>query len=146
MQQAHIVRHVTGSTIVRHVTGSTIPAPRDSSVSQAAYPPARWQQVWTALGKARAQYAPRVLAAAEDAVHMQYQPTARAIATNDAPAYGLSNQQAELLADRGLAKAIRDCRAWDIHGFELYVHAAIESELRNTAVPATRPITHPPAT
>ena len=135
MQQTHIDRAMTGSMT---------PAARDLSAPQAACPSATWQQVWTALGKARAQYDPRILAAAEDAVLTLYQPIARGIASTAASARRLSNQQAEQLADRGLAKAIRDCRAWDIHGFELYVHAAIESELRN-AVMAERAmlVSHP---
>jgi len=115
----------------RIVTGSKVPAPRDPSAPKDACPSVRRQQVWIALHKARAQYAPRILAAAEDAVRTHYGPVARAIATEAAPAYGLSDEQAEQLADRGLDKAVSHCRAWDIRGFELYVHAAIESELRN---------------
>ena len=121
-------------------TGSKVPGPREPSVSQTAGSSVRRQHVWTALDKARAQYAPRILAAAEEAVFTHYRPVARAIATDLAPAYGLSDGQAEQLADRGLAKAIRDCRAWAIHGFELYVHAAVESELRNAVSAARGPM------
>jgi hypothetical protein len=128
----------------RLVSSPTRAASRELSAAQAVCPSVRSHQVWTALGKARAQYAPRVLAAAQDAVHTHYQPIARVFATKVAPAHGLSNQQAEQLADRGLSKAIRDCRSWDVRGFELYVQAAIESELRNTVTPATRPIAGTP--
>jgi hypothetical protein len=73
-------------------------------------------------------------------VFTHHRPVARTIATDAAPAYGLSDVQAEQLADRGLAKAIRDCRAWAIHPFELYVHAAVESELRNAVSAARGPM------
>jgi len=126
MQQTHVDRTAAGAVI---------PAPRNFSAPQAPGFPVRWLRVWTALGKARAQYDPRILAAAEDDVLVLYRPVARSIAAKAAPAQGLSDKQAERLADRGLVKAIRNCRAWDIRGFELYVKAAIESELRNTVAP-----------
>ena len=122
MQQAHIDRTVTGSKI---------PGPRDPSVPQAACSSGRRQHVWSAWTR-RGPSTPPHPSGAEEAVFTHHRPVARTIATDAAPAYGLSDGQAEQLADRGLAKAIRDCRAWAIHGFELYVHAAVESELRNT--------------
>lgn len=98
-----------------------------------------WPQVWAALDWAKAHYDPRILDAAERAVLERYRPAARAVANNAAPAHGLDQPLAEALAELALVKAIRQCRAWDIHGFELYAHAAVESELRNNARPAPVP-------
>jgi len=98
-----------------------------------------WPQVWAALDWAKAHYDPRILDAAERAVLERYRPVARAVANNAAPAHGLDQPLAEALAELALVKAIRQCRAWDIHGFELYAHAAVESELRNNARPAPVP-------
>src|SRR6185312_14378908 len=95
--------------IDRTETGSKIPAPREPATPHGVCSSVRRAQAWTALDKARSQYAPRILAAAEDAVQTHYRPVARAIATDAGPAYGLSDAQAEQLADRGLTKAIRDC-------------------------------------
>lgn len=107
-----------------------IPAQRHPCPS----PPAdqeSWPQVWAALERARAHYDPQVLDAAEKAALEAYRSTAQTIAQNAASAHGLHQQQAVALAELGLIKAIRQCRAWDIRGFELYVQAAVESELRN---------------
>lgn len=98
-----------------------------------------WPQVWAALDRAKAHYDPRILDAAEVAALECCRPAAQAIANNAAPAHGLDQLQAEALAELALVKAIRQCRAWDIQGFELYVRAAVESELRNNATPAPVP-------
>lgn len=98
-----------------------------------------WPQVWAALDRAQATYDPQVLDTAEKAALACYRPAAQAVANNAAPGHGLDQPQAEMLAESALAKAIRHCRAWNIRGFELYVHAAVESELRTNARPAPVP-------
>ncbi|MET3808488.1 hypothetical protein ABIB25_005517 [Nakamurella sp. UYEF19] len=92
--------------------------------------------MWAALDQAQANYDPQILDTAERAVVACYLPAAQAVANNAAPAHGLDQPQAEALAESALIKAIRHCRAWNIHGFELYVQAAVESELRSNARPA----------
>ena len=77
----------------------------------------------------------RILVAAERAELERYRPVARAVANNVAPAHGLDQPLAEALAELALVKAIRQCRAWDIHGFELYAHAGYWLDLE--AIPAT---------
>ncbi|MGI8418347.1 MAG: hypothetical protein ACR2P2_19545, partial [Nakamurella sp.] len=79
-----------------------------------------WPQVWAALEKARALYDPAVLDAAEKAALAVYRSTAQTFGQNAASAYGLHQQQAAALAELALIKAIRQCRSWDIRGFELY--------------------------
>ncbi len=91
--------------------------------------------MWVALDWAKAHYDPRILVAAERAVLERYRPVARAVANNVAPAHGLDQPLAEALAELALVKAIRQCRAWDIHGFELYAHAGYWLDLE--AIPAT---------
>jgi hypothetical protein len=98
-----------------------------------------WPQVWPALDQAQANYDPQILDTAEKGVLECYRPAAPAVANNAAPAHGLDQLQAEALAELALIKSIRQCRAWNIHGFELYVHAAVESELRTNARPAPVP-------
>lgn len=103
-----------------------------------------WPHVWAALDRAQANYDPLILDAAEKAVLECYRSAAQAVAKNAAPAHGLDQPQAETLAELALIKSIRQCRAWNIHGFELYVHAAVESELRTNARPApVPPLTSP---
>lgn len=101
-----------------------------------------WPEVWATLDRAKAHYDPRILDAAERAVLECYRPAARAVANNASAAHGLDQPQAEALAELALVKAIRQCRAWDLHGFELYVRAAVESELRCNARPT--PVPAPP--
>lgn len=98
-----------------------------------------WLQVWAALDRAQAHYDPQVLDAAEKAALGCYRKAAQVVADNAAPAHGLDQLQAETLAESALIKAIRHCRAWNIHGFELYVQAAVESELRTNARTAPMP-------
>ena len=98
-----------------------------------------WPQVWAALDQAQANYDPQILDTAERSVLECYRSAAQAVANNAAPAHGLDQPQAEALAELALIKAIRQCRSWNIHGFELYVHAAVESELRSNARPAPVP-------
>ncbi len=116
-----------------------LPAPRQRQPPPPGAEQKSWPQVWAALDRARATYDPQVLDTAERAVLQCYRPAAQAVANNAAPAHGLDQPHAETLAELALTKAIRQCRAWDIHGFELYVHAAVESELRTNARPAPVP-------
>lgn len=113
-----------------------IPAQRHPCPSQPA-DRVSWPQVWAALERARAHYDPAVLDAAEKAALEAYRSTAQTFAQSAASAYGLHQQQAAALAELALIKAIRQCRAWDIRGFDLYVQAAVESELRNA-----KPVVH----
>ena len=87
------------------------------------------QELWDALIRARADYAPRILAAAEDAVFRFYLPLARTLA--GAPATrGVDPTEAEQAAEVGLAQAVLDWQHRAIRGFDAYARAAITVQLR----------------
>ena len=74
------------------------------------------QSLWNALARARADYAPRVLAAAEDAVFRWYLPLARAHVSGPTltAVDPIAVQQA---AELGLAQAVLGWRQPDCHEF-----------------------------
>lgn len=102
--------------------------------------------MWDALIRARADYAPRVLAAAEDAVFRWYLPLARAVAAG--PAVDLVDPVVvEQAAELGLAQAVLGWRQRDCREFERFARAMISERVRLCiATPGTRRVdSGPPA-
>ncbi|MEO7126547.1 MAG: hypothetical protein ABI382_11610 [Nakamurella sp.] len=88
---------------------------------------AKTGRVWAALIRARAEYDPEVLSAAESAVALLYLPLAHELARSCSPG-ALCCMRA---SERALVKAVRnwsrDGGSW---GFEEYARGAIEAEIR----------------
>ena len=99
--------------------------------------PAEAQSLWNALARARADYAPRVLAAAEDAVFRWYLPLARTLASGAAgtAADPIAVEQA---AELGLAQAVLGWPRADCGGFERFARTMIAERVRCCAAPRTR--------
>jgi hypothetical protein len=87
------------------------------------------QELWDALTRARAEYAPLVLAAAEEAVFRFYLPLAKTLASTVAPR-GVDRVEAEQAADVALAQAVLGWQDGAREGFDAFARAAIESQLR----------------
>jgi len=85
--------------------------------------------LWDALAKARAEYAPQLLAATEDAVVRFYLPLARTLASGVAPR-GLDHLEAEHAAVVALAHAVLAWQDAAREGFDAFARAAINSQLR----------------
>ena len=85
--------------------------------------------LWDALAKARAEYAPQLLAATEDAVVRFYLPLARTLASAVAPR-GLDHLEAEHAAVVALAHAVLAWQDAAREGFDAFARAAINSQLR----------------
>jgi hypothetical protein len=108
--------------------GPAIPQP-DREGDERADGVAAAQELWDTLIRARADFAPRILAAAEDAVFRFYLPLARTLA--GAPATrGVDPTEAEQAAEVGLAQAVLDWQHRAIRGFDAYARAAITVQLR----------------
>jgi len=86
------------------------------------------QWLWAALTRAREEYSPRVLAAAEDAVFRWYLPLARSLSTGPAGTAvdPIGIQQA---AELGLAQAVLGWRQPDCREFERYASGLITERL-----------------
>jgi len=102
--------------------------------------------LWDALARARADYAPRVLAEAEDAVFRWYLPVARSLATGPAVT-AVDPVAVEQAAELGLAQAVLGWRGPDCEGFERFARGVIVERLqRFPAVRGTGRLTSvPPA-
>ena len=87
------------------------------------------EELWGALAKARAEYAPQLLAATEDAVVRFYLPLARTLASAVAPR-GLDQFEAEHAAVVALAHAVLAWQDAAREGFDAFARAAIKSQLR----------------
>ena len=87
---------------------------------------ARW--LWDALARARANYSPRVLAAAEDAVFRWYLPLARSMSTDQAGT-AVDPIAIEQAAELGLAQAVLGWRQPDCREFERYASGMITERL-----------------
>ena len=85
--------------------------------------------LWDALARARAEYAPQLLAATEDAVVRFYLPLARTLASAVAPR-GLDQFEAEHAAVVALAHAVLAWQDAAREGFDAFARAAIKSQLR----------------
>ena len=86
-------------------------------------------ELWDALARARAQYDPRVLAAAEDRVFRFYLPLAWAVA--DAWAAGVARSvDAGRAAEVGLAEAVLGWQGAGGAGFEAHARVVISAQLR----------------
>jgi len=85
--------------------------------------------LWDALAKARAEYAPQLLAATEDAVVRFYLPLARTLASAVAPR-GLDHLEAEHAAVVALAHAVLAWQDAAREGFDAFARGAINSQLR----------------
>jgi hypothetical protein len=85
--------------------------------------------LWDALAKARAEYAPQLLAATEDAVVRFYLPLARRLASAVAPR-GLDHLEAEHAAVVALTHAVLAWQDAAREGFDAFARAAISSQLR----------------
>lgn len=95
------------------------------------------QRLWDALARARAEYAPRLLAEAEDAVFRFYLPLAKSLA--GASTTGAQDTVAvEQAAELGLAQAVLAWPGADSRGFERFARAAITSQLSQIPHRATR--------
>jgi hypothetical protein len=91
--------------------------------------PAAARQLWAALARARADYEPTVLAAAEDAVFRFHLPLARSLA--DALASSVADSDGlEQAAELGLAQAVLQWREPDTGGFEEFAGRVIANRLR----------------
>ena len=87
------------------------------------------EELWDALARARAEYAPQLLAATEDAVVRFYLPLARTLASAVAPR-GLDQVEAEHAAVVALAHAVLAWQDAAREGFDAFARAAIKSQLR----------------
>jgi hypothetical protein len=85
--------------------------------------------LWDALAKARAEYAPQLLAATEDAVVRFYLPLARRLASAVAPR-GLDHLEAEHAAVVALAHAVLAWQDAALEGFDAFARTAINTQLR----------------
>lgn len=91
--------------------------------------PVAAQRLWVALGHARADYVPRVLAAAEDAVFQFYLPLARSLAAGDTSPV-VDREGLVQAAELGLAQAVLGWRGLvDPGGFEQYARGVIMARL-----------------
>ena len=89
------------------------------------------QRLWVALGRARADYVPQVLAAAEEAVFRFYLPLARSLAAAAGDTSPVVDREGFVqAAELGLAQAVLGWRAPDPEGFEGYARMAITARLR----------------
>jgi hypothetical protein len=93
------------------------------------------QSLWDALAWARADYAPRVLAEAEDAVFRWYLPVARSLATGPA-VIAVDPVAVEQAAELGLAQAVLGWRRPDCGDFERFARGVIIERLQR--FPAAR--------
>lgn len=103
------------------------------------------QRLWQVLVRARAEYAPRVLAEAEDAVFRYYLPLARSLAADraaGAPGPVAVVQAAEL----GLSQAVLSWPKTDKAGFERFAVATVAARLDQCpgGLPVQRPASVPP--
>jgi hypothetical protein len=97
--------------------------------------------LWDALARARADYAPRVLAAAEDAVFRWYLPLARSLAAGPAVA-AVDPVAVGQAAELGLAQAVLGWRQPDCRDFERFARTVISERLqRFPAARGTRRLT-----
>ena len=87
------------------------------------------QELWDALTRARAEYAPLVLAAAEEAVFRFYLPLAQTLASAVAPRR-LDRVEAEQAAEVALAQAVLAWQEEAREGFDVFARAAIDTQLR----------------
>jgi len=87
------------------------------------------QDVWDALTRARAEYAPMVLASAEEAVVRFYRPLAQTLARAASPRW-LERVKAEQAASVALARAVVSWQEGAREGFDAFARAAIDSQLR----------------
>ncbi len=104
----------------------------------------RW--LWDALARARANYSPRVLAAAEDAVFRWYLPLARSLATGPGMR-AVDPIAVEQAAELGLAQAVLSWRQPDWQEFQRYASSMITERLSCCRVDpgARRPTSVPSA-
>jgi hypothetical protein len=86
------------------------------------------QWLWAALTRARAEYSPRVLAAAEDAVFRWYLPLARSLSTGPAVT-AVDPVAVEQTAELGLAQAVLGWRQPDSREFVRYASSMITERL-----------------
>jgi len=86
------------------------------------------QWLWAALTRAREEYSPRVLAAAEDAVFRWYLPLARSMSTDQAGT-AVDPIAIEQAAELGLAQAVLGWRQPDCREFERYASGMITERL-----------------
>ena len=94
------------------------------------------RDVWQVLAEARADHAPRTLAAAQDALFRRYLPLARALAhRRDAGGRPVDCAEAERAAELGLAQAVLGWRRPDSDGFEVFASIAIAAQLDRLPVP-----------
>ena len=87
------------------------------------------RELWGALTRARAEYAPLVLAAAEQAVFRFYLPLAQTLASAVAPRR-LDRVEAEQAAEVALAQAVLAWQEEAREGFDAFARAAIDTQLR----------------
>jgi len=87
------------------------------------------EELWEALARARAEYAPELLAATEDAVVRFYLPLARTLAGAVAPRR-LDHFEAEHAAVVALAHAVLAWQDSAREGFDAFARAAVNSQLR----------------
>jgi hypothetical protein len=90
------------------------------------------QSLWDALARARSEYAPRVLAAAEDAVFRWYLLLARSLAAG--PAAGAVDPVAvRQAAELGLAQAVLGWVRPDCREFERFARTVIGARLHRVS-------------
>ena len=87
------------------------------------------EELWDALARARAEYAPMVLAAAEEAVVRFYLPLAQTLASAVAPRW-VDRVKAEQEAGVALAHAVLAWQDGAREGFDVFARATINSQLR----------------
>jgi hypothetical protein len=87
------------------------------------------EELWDALTRARAEYAPQLLAAAEDAVFRLYLPLAKTLSSAVAPG-GADRFEAEHAAVVALAHAVVAWQDGAREGFDAFARAAINAQLR----------------
>jgi hypothetical protein len=104
------------------------------------------QSLWDAVARARADYAPRVLAEAQEAVFRWYLPVARSLAAGPA-VVAVDAVAVEQAAELGLAQAVLRWRQPDCRDFERFARTVIIERLqRFPAVRGTGRLTSvPPA-
>ena len=96
------------------------------------------QELWDALGRARAESAPCTLSRVEDALFRHYLPIALAMALAHAPD-DPDPEAVRLVAETGLAQAILSWRQGDSARFDRYARATITGQLcRHDRLTATR--------
>ena len=122
---------MTNQTTGHGSTGTSRPI-MDHTVREGAGPvdgDGAAEELWDALARARAEYAPQLLAATEDAVVRFYLPLARTLASAVAPR-GLDQFEAEHAAVVALAHAVLAWQDAAREGFDAFARAAIKSQLR----------------